>query len=404
MAPLAAEESRLMAAEGRGGRLKVCLAAWAPFLGGAEVAAERLALGLQEAGHAVVLFLGHRGSVMERLEAAGLRCLYAPMHFTDKWHWWRWWRCQREVRRLLQQERPDVLHSNDLPTHQVMSAAARGLSIPRVCHHRFTFDGATLDWFNKYGAERHLFVSQALMDEVCAKSERLARSPWAVVHDGLPMPPEATAGDRQQARGRLGLVADRLLVTFAGQIIERKGVIDLIRAWPALDQSLAERAELLVVGDDLQGDGSYRRDVEQLARANHCPARFVGFQKDVGDWLLASDLAVVPSHVEPLGNACLEAMAYGLSVIACAVGGIPEMVVHEQTGLLVPPRSPDLLAAALGRLLADPDTRQRFGRAGRRRCEEKFGLEAHVRFVLREYSLVVRGGARSGPVSSQPGS
>jgi glycosyltransferase involved in cell wall biosynthesis len=393
MTPLVAEQSRTVAADLGGRRLKVCLAAWAPFVGGAEVAAERLALGLQQDGHEVVVLLGHRGPVLERLEGAGLRCLPAPMLFTDKWHWWRWFLSQRRLRRLLQQERPDVLHSNDLPTHQIMASAARGLPIPRVCHHRFTFGGPALEWFNKYGAERHLFVSRALRDDLCAKSERLARSPGAVVHDGLPLPPERAAADREQARRRLGLPADRLLVTFAGQVIERKGVTDLVRAWPLLGAA-AGRAELLVVGDDLQGDGSYRRDVQELARATNCPARFVGFQKNVGEWLLASDVAVVPSHVEPLGNACLEAMAYVLPVVACDTGGIPEMVAHEQTGLLVPPRAPDRLAAALARLLTDDDTRQRFGRAGRRRCEEEFGLEAHVRDVLREYRLAVGDGKR----------
>jgi glycogen(starch) synthase len=393
MTPLVAEESPVTAAERGARRLKVCLAAWAPFLGGAEVAALRLALGLQEAGHAVVVLLGYRGPVMERMEAAGLRCLHAPMQFTDKWHLWRWLRGQRQLRRLLQQERPDVLHSNDLPTHQVMARAARGLGIPRVCHHRFTFDGPTLEWFNKYGAERHVFVSRALMDDLCAKSDRLALSPRAVVHDGLPMPPEPSSADRELARRRLELPADRLLVTFAGQVIERKGVIDLVRAWPE-SGGLARGAELLIVGDDLQGDGSYRREAERLARETHCPARFVGFQQNVADWLLASDVAVVPSHVEPLGNACLEAMAHGLPVIACDVGGIPEMVVHEHTGLLVPPRSPGQLAAALARLLTDAEERRRFGRAGRRRCEEEFGLSAHVRNVLREYGLAVAQGAR----------
>ena len=103
--------------------------------------------------------------------------------------------------------------------------------------------------------------------------------------------------------------------------------------------------------------------MESLARELKCPARFLGFQKDVNDWLLASDIAVVPSHSEPLGNATLEAMAVALPVIGSAVGGIPEMVVHEETGLLVPPHSPDQLAAAIGRLLCDPAARTCPGRA-----------------------------------------
>src|SRR5207244_2587277 len=86
-----------------GRRLKVCLASMAPFVGGAEVAAERLALGLLAEGHDVFLLLGRPGAVQERMERAGLRCLVAPMYQTDKWHWPRYWLARRGLRRALQQ-------------------------------------------------------------------------------------------------------------------------------------------------------------------------------------------------------------------------------------------------------------------------------------------------------------
>ena len=107
-------------------RLKVCIASMAPFVGGAEVAAERLALGLKELGHEVLLVAGTQGAVRERWEKMGLRSLYSPMCFTDKWHWWRYFKSRNGLRRLLSQERPDVIHSNDLPTHQIVADAARG--------------------------------------------------------------------------------------------------------------------------------------------------------------------------------------------------------------------------------------------------------------------------------------
>lgn len=369
-----------------GRRWKVCLASMAPFVGGAEVAAERLALGLLEAGHDVFLLLGQEGAVQERLERAGLRCVCSPMYLTDKWHPLRYWRARRKLRQVLRRERPDILHNNDLPTHQIMSDAARGLALPRVCHHRFPFPGPAIDWMCKFGAERHLFVSKALMDEMCGNSARLkANTERVVVHDGLPLPPEPTDEAKREMRRRLGLPQDRVIVNFAGQIIERKGVADLVRAWAMLDEPTRAKAELVVVGDDLAGEGAYRREMERLAGDCGVPARWVGFQKSVGDWLLASDVATVPSHVEPLGNATLEAMSYGLPVIGGDVGGIPEMIVAGQTGLLVPPRAPDKLAAALALLINDPAERERQGAAGRRRCEECFSLQAHTRAACREY-------------------
>jgi glycosyltransferase involved in cell wall biosynthesis len=371
---------------------KVCLASMAPFVGGAEVAAERLAVGLREAGHDVLVVLGNQGPVQERMRCAGLHCHCSPMYFTDKWHWWRYRQARNALRQLFRRERPDVVHSNDLPTHQIVSDALRGTGIPEVCHHRWVFPGAAIDWLNKFGCPHHLFVSRALMDELCAASPRLRAASRSVVYDGLPLPAAFSDDSRREARGRLGLPADKVLVSFAGQIIERKGVADLLNAWMNLDPAVRGRAELLLIGDDVAGQGEYRRAMEALAGQLNCPCRFVGFQKNVADWLLASDVAVVPSHAEPLGNATLEAMSCALPVLGCRVGGIPEMVVHEQTGLLAPPRSPEELAAALTRLLADAGLRQRLGAQGRQRCEEVFSLQAHVQAVLKEYAQVLTAG------------
>ena len=369
--------------------MKALIASRALFVAGGEVAAQRLAVGLREAGSDVVLLLSDRGAVGARMEAAGLRCRYAPMHLTDARHWWKYLQSRAAVRRLIVEERPDVLHGNDLTIHQILSGAARGLGIPTICHHRFHFDAPAIDWFNKFGADRHLFVSRALMDDMLARSPRLAASSSAVVHDGLPLPPAPTDDARRRARLRLGLPLKRTIVTFAGQIIECKGVQDLLHAWAMLDADVRSQAELILIGDDFQGGGQYRQRMQSLAHELNCPARFVGFRDDVGEWLLASDLAGVPSHVEPLGNATLEAMACGLPVIGCAVGGIPEMVVDEQTGLLIPPREPARLSAALDRMLRDGPTRQRFGAQGRERCEAHFGIRLHVRNVLDQYQRVM---------------
>jgi glycosyltransferase involved in cell wall biosynthesis len=221
---------------------------------------------------------------------------------------------------------------------------------------------------------------------MCAASSALRDSSREVLYDGLPLPSIPSDEDRRQARLRLALPLDRLLVLFAGQIIERKGVADLLRAWVRLESEVVNRAELLIVGDDLQGNGAYRREMERLAADLMCPARFVGFQKNVADWLIGADVAVVPSHVEPLGNATLEAMALARPVVGCNVGGIPEMIVSGETGLLVPPRDPESLAASLRSMLLDPSLRRRMGEAARQRCESMFSLDPHVYAVLKEYA------------------
>jgi glycosyltransferase involved in cell wall biosynthesis len=248
---------------------------------------------------------------------------------------------------------------------------------------------------NKFGAERHLFVSKALMDEMVGESPRLAAAAREVVYDGLALPPPPTPAERLAMRRRLELPADKVIVLFAGQIIERKGVADLIRAWAHIPAPVRESAQLVVVGDDVAGGGAYRREMEHLAARENSPARFVGFQRNVPEWLTAVDVATVPSHVEPLGNATLEAMAAGLPVVGGNVGGIPEMVLEGRTGLLVPPKAPERLAAALARLITDRAERLRLGTEGRLRCQELFSLAAHSRSVLKAYRAILRDPGRN---------
>ncbi len=366
-------------------RLRIAIASWAPFQAGAEIAAERLGLGLREAGHEVLMVLGTDGETLRRMREVGLRCEFVPLMLTDKWRMWHWRAVQQQLRHVLRRFNPNILHCNDLPTSQMVGQSAQRLGIPRVCHHRFLFENAAIDWLNKFGAERHLFVSQAFMREMCARSTKLAHAPRSVVHDGMPLPPQPTFERRRNVRQILRLPADRVLVLFAGQIAEHKGLADLLNAWKQMSANAHAKAELIVVGEDLRTNGRYRTAMQELAGAIGCPARFTGFQADIGAWQLAADIAVVPSRIEPLGLVVMEAMAQELPVVGCHIGGIPEMIVHEQTGLLVPPNDPAQLAVAIERLINRPDERRRFGEAGRIRCEQHFSISVHTTSIFDEY-------------------
>ena len=210
-----------------------------------------------------------------------------------------------------------------------------------------------------------------------------------MVYDGLPIPDMPSDADRLEAKHELELQTDRVTVLFAGQIIERKGVADLLHAWDRLSPECRDRADLVIVGDDLENDGAYRREMETLAGELVHRVRFMGFQKNVPRWLTATDIVLVPSHAEPLGNATLEAMAHGRPVIGSDVGGIPEMVDDGQTGLIVPPKSPGDLARAIGRLIADRQEREVLGNEARRQCERRFSLATHVNHVLAQYGQVL---------------
>lgn len=369
--------------------LRICLIARSPFLGGAEVACERLAVGLQQAGHTVVLLTGFDNDVAARYRAAGIDCRVFDTPLRDKWKLPRYLLARHRLRKFLRAWRPDIIHSNDLPTHQVVSSAANGLGSARICHHRFLYDGSAIDWMNRTGAECHVFVSQYLQDTLRAASPRLAAEPACVLYDGLPLPELPTEDERRAARARLGLPQGKAVVLYAGQIVERKGVSDLLQAWAQLAPDVAAGAELVVVGDDIQNGGAYRVEMEQLAAQLGIIPRFVGFRKDVPEWLTAAHIATVPSRVEPLGNATLEAMAYGLPVIGGDTGGIPEMVIDGETGWLVPPADPSALSEVLARALREPLRCQVAGAAARQRCEQVFSLRGHVEAALAVYRTVL---------------
>ena len=101
--------------------------------------------------------------------------------------------------------------------------------------------------------------------------------------------------------------------------------------------------------------------------------------------LAAATIFVLPSFVEGMPMALLEAMALGLPVIATPVGGVPEIVTHQVDGLLVPPGDVDALAAAIARLMSEPALRERLGRAARETAAQRFSLDSAVERLLGIY-------------------
>jgi glycosyltransferase involved in cell wall biosynthesis len=165
------------------------------------------------------------------------------------------------------------------------------------------------------------------------------------------------------------------VVVTVANLLEAKGYPILLRAAAKVVSEL-KQCTFVAIGGEVEGDG-YRASLERLAEQLGLRDRiqFLGWRKEVAEALRAADVAVFPSLTEGLPLALLEAMACGRPVVATAVGGVPEVVRHELTGLLVPPRDVDALAAAVLRLLNDRDLAERMGREGRRRVEVHFTLE-----------------------------
>jgi glycosyltransferase involved in cell wall biosynthesis len=163
----------------------------------------------------------------------------------------------------------------------------------------------------------------------------------------------------------IGAEAEPPEVLYAGRLSLEKGVLELVEAARGLNLIVA-------------GDGPLRARVPGAR----------GFVPHDELQRLYARAAVVacPSRREGFGVACLEAMAHARPVVATAVGGLRDLVVDGDTGLVVPPRDPEALRAALVSLIADRELRRRLGAAGRRRAEERFSWPASADATIRAYA------------------
>jgi glycosyltransferase involved in cell wall biosynthesis len=182
--------------------------------------------------------------------------------------------------------------------------------------------------------------------------------------------PDGAAEPRTPGRARLVCL---------GRLVERKGLGDVISALPLL-----QNAELIVVGGPeaaaLASDPEARRLLDlarELGVAERVRLRGRVGRDAVPALLRSADAVVCAPWYEPFGIVPLEAMACGVPVVATAVGGMVDSVVHEVTGLHVPPRNPPALAAALATLLDDAPLRDELGAAGVERVRARYTW-AHV--------------------------
>ncbi len=177
---------------------------------------------------------------------------------------------------------------------------------------------------------------------------------------------------------------DDYLVGIVAHLADHKGHQYLIQATKILKQQ-APKIKTIIVGEgplSMELDRQAKElDVEDIIF-------FLGFRKDIPKILSSLDLFVLSSHLEGMGSSILDAMASRLPVVATKVGGIPEVVIHGETGLLVPPRNPSALARAILMLYSDKTLASRLGQKGYELVHRKFSAEAMADKVVRLYEKV----------------
>ncbi len=369
---------------------RVLFLAWAPFFSGAERALVLTVRHLDPARYVPHVVVGTEGDTATALRDAGIGCDVFPLSHVELR---RPLSGLRSIRRVLGTARrigAALIHSNDVPSFQPGGYAARLLRVPAVTHVRFPDTAEGFSWFLRPHVDRVLFVSEYLRADAVGVSPVLFAKRSDVLYDGVELPQPVAEEARAALRRSLELPEAIPVVALTGQISEIKGIWEFVDAARVV-VARGTTVRFAVLGDDLKGAGAMREAMERRVAALGLTThfRFLGFRNDAPRLIPAFDIVAVPSHVEPLGNATLEAMAAGVPVVGSRVGGIPEMVVDGVTGRLVPPRDAAALADAIEGLLAAPDLRRACGLAARARAESHFSLSTHARRLQETYDALL---------------
>jgi len=197
-------------------------------------------------------------------------------------------------------------------------------------------------------------------------------------------------GNRAAARAQLGLTSGALLVGIVATLRSWKGHRYLVEAMA----QLPEAAELVIVGDGPQR-AALEAQIASLGLRGR--VRMPGNQADVLPWLQALDIFVLPSYAnEGVPQALVQAMLCGLPCITTTAGSIGELAAHDATALIVPPRDPHAIAAAIERLAASNGLRRELGEAARKHCVENFSYERMLERMEAIYLDVCGATAHSG--------
>lgn len=347
---------------------------------GGEVQVFLLIEGLRARGHQNVLLCPPRSGCAMEACAMGISCRQIGMRNDMDLA------AVVSLFRALRRIRPDIVHLHTGRATWLGGIASRLAGVPAVTTRR-------MDRPVRRGIQTRL-IYRHLVQAVAAISEAVA---GRLVSGGVPtekieiirsaIDPTRLVPDRSRSEVRALLGADPcepVLLTLA--VLARRKGIDVLLSSLAHLRARGFQPVLWVAGEGPERS-ALERQAEELGLAAR--ARFLGHRSDKADLLAASDVVVLPSRLEGLGVAALEAMAAGRVVVASSVGGLREVVRPGETGFLVPPEDPNALADALFRLLQDEKLRTKMGEAGASRAAREFHARQMVASYERLYTSVL---------------
>jgi glycosyltransferase involved in cell wall biosynthesis len=234
-------------------------------------------------------------------------------------------------------------------------------------------------------ADRVVTVCQAFARELESKGIRGNRI--SVLHNSIRPGPQADKAAAGDLRKHLGIKTDEKVILAVGRLSKEKAQIDLIPAFGELHRTNPELKAKLVIA----GDGPERAQLETAARKLAIADQivFAGQVADMRPYYAIADVLVNASHSEGSPYVLLEAMAAGVPIVATAVGGVPEMLTDNETGLLVPPQDTAAMSAAIEKALNDSALAQKLSIKARALITTRFTPETYVQKLVEIYRSVL---------------
>jgi len=282
---------------------------------------------------------------------------------------------------------PDIVHCHSRRGADILGGLAASVAdIPAVVSRRVDNTEMRLVAALRY---RPFSKVIAISDAIAAvlRDRGVEEERIAVIRSAVDVDAFSESADCAAIREEFGLGPDDFVVMAAGQLIPRKGHQYLLQAAADLKDAYPQLKVILF------GDGYLNNQLRAQAASLGLGevVQFAGFRDDLDSFLSCFDLLVHPALAEGLGVAALKAAAAGLPVVGFEAGGMKEAVVHEETGLLVPPEDAEALAGAIRRVIDEPDLGHRFGEAGRLRMRNEFSIGQMVDKHVALYESVLNG-------------
>ena len=334
-------------------------------------------LGLRERGHRTALVAHPGGELAARASQGHDLIRLAPRAEVDLHAGWK-------LSRIIKDLRPDVVHAHDPHAVALSSLALSFITAGRcpalIASRRVAFH-LKANAFSKWKYHQvDCFVAASNAIRRMLVGDGIDPDRIVTVYEGIDLP-RARGETAANIHAEFWLPKDAPVIGAVAALTQEKGHKYLIDAAAQVVREVPDARFVIL------GDGELRPALERQIKELHLEKHVAlpGFRADVLSFIAAFDIFVMSSLFEGLGTSLLDAMAFAKPIVASDTGGIPEVVVHGETGLLVPPRDVAALAAAISRLLQDAPLRERMGQAGLDRVQRLFSVDRMVERTLDVY-------------------